>query len=284
MTVWEAIVLGVVQGLTEFLPISSSAHLRVVGDLIGSVEPGAAFTAITQIGTELAVILYFRRDIARILSNWWLALRGHDGTTWPERTGSKNPDARLGWWIIIGTLPIVILGLLLEDRIDTSFRSLYIVAGTLAGFAILLGLADKLGRKERELTTMTGRHALSLGFAQAMALVPGVSRSGGTITIALALGYTRQAAARYSFLLAIPAVMGSGLYKLLSSWSELGTAGMPSLGVTAVATVVAFVVGYFVIIGFLRLISTRSFTPFVIYRIAAAVAILVLLNQGLVSR
>ncbi|NKX93479.1 undecaprenyl-diphosphate phosphatase [Sanguibacter hominis ATCC BAA-789] len=283
MNVWEAIVLGLVQGLTEFLPISSSAHLRIVGELIGSSDPGAAFTAITQIGTETAVVLYFRKDIARICAAWWRALTGAHGTGWRARLGEGDPDARMAWWIALGSVPIVAGGLFLEDAIDATFRNLYLTALTLAVFGILLGVADRFARQERTLDTIGPRHAILFGLAQAMALVPGVSRSGGTITMGRLLGYTREAAARYSFLLAIPAVLGSGLYKLVGSFDELGTAGTPGLLPILVATVIAFVVGYAVIIWFLKLVSTRSYLPFVIYRLVLAVVVVILLGAGAVT-
>ncbi len=277
MTWWEAIVLGLVQGLTEFLPISSSAHLRVIGELLPSgSDPGAAFTAITQIGTETAVLLYFRRDIARIVSAWWRALTGEHGTGWRQRMGDGDPDARMAWWIALGTVPIVILGIGFEDTIKGPFRNLYLIALTLAVFAVVLGWADRTGRKERTLDELTAKDALAFGLWQSLALIPGVSRSGGTITGGLLMGYTREAAARYSFLLAIPAVLGSGLQQLASSVHEFGTPGTPGLGVTVLAMIVAFVVGYVVIIGFLKLVSTRSFMPFVWYRWAFAALIVVL--------
>ena len=282
MNVWEAIVLGLVQGLTEFLPISSSAHLRIVGELMSS-DPGAAFTAITQIGTETAVVLYFRKDIARICAAWWRALTGAHGTGWRARLGEGDPDARMAWWIALGSVPIVVGGLFLEDAIDATFRNLYLTALTLAVFGILLGVADRFARQERTLDTIGPRHAILFGLAQAMALVPGVSRSGGTITMGRLLGYTREAAARYSFLLAIPAVLGSGLYKLVGSLDEFGTAGTPGLLPTLVATVIAFVVGYGVIIWFLKLVSTRSYLPFVIYRLVLAVVVVILLGAGAVT-
>lgn len=276
----EALVLGLVQGLTEFLPVSSSAHLRIVGELIGSSDPGAAFTAITQIGTEAAVLLYFRRDIATICRAWWRALRGADGTGWRERMGSQDHDARMGWFIGLGSVPIVILGLLLEDSIDKNFRNLYLVALMLAVFGLILGLADKVGKKTRTLDQLTPRHALYFGLAQAMALVPGVSRSGGTITAGLLMGYSREAAARYSFLLAIPAVLGSGFYKLFSSSGDV--AG-PGAGATLLATLVAFVVGYLVIIVFLKIVSTFSYKPFVYYRLGLAVVVVLLLATGVLT-
>jgi undecaprenyl-diphosphatase len=281
VTWWEAVVLGLVQGLTEFLPISSSAHLRVVGELLpGGEDPGAAFTAITQIGTEAAVLLYFRRDIARIVAAWWRALLGAHGTGWRARTGEGDPDARMAWWIALGTVPIVVLGLAFEESIKGPFRNLYLVALTLTLFAVVLGVADRVGEKQRSLHQLTWVHAVLYGLAQAMALVPGVSRSGGTISMGLFLGYTREAAARYSFLLAIPAVLGSGLQQLVTSVGEFGAPGTPSLGATVLATLVALVVGYVVIIGFLKLVTTRSYQPFVVYRFAFAAVIVVLALTG----
>ena len=265
MTWWEAIVLGVLQGLTEFLPISSSAHLRIVGDLLpGGGDPGAAFTAITQLGTETAVLLYFRKDIVRIIKAWFGAL---PVGPWRGTVAKSDPDARMGWFIILGSVPIVVLGLLFQDAIETSLRHLYITATMLAVFAIILGVADRWGRKQRELKALTLRDGLLFGLAQSLALIPGVSRSGGTITMGLILGYTREAAARYSFLLAIPAVFGSGFYQLFTADSAPGA---PGAGATAIATVAAFGVGFVVIIAFLKIVSTYSYMPFVIYRLVLA--------------
>ncbi len=273
--------LGLVQGLTEFLPVSSSAHLRIVGELLpGGGDPGAAFTAITQIGTESAVLLYFRRDIARICVAWWRALTGRNGTDLRSRLGAADPDARMAWWIALGSVPIVVLGLAFEDSIKGPFRNLYLVAMTLAVFAVALGWADRVGAKVRTLDQLTGRHAVLFGLAQAMALVPGVSRSGGTITAGLLLGYTREAAARYSFLLAIPAVLGSGVQQLVTSLDDFGAAGTPALGVTVLATVIAFAVGYLVIIAFLKIVSGYSYMPFVVYRLALAVVVVLLIWTG----
>ncbi|MDM7831012.1 undecaprenyl-diphosphate phosphatase [Cellulomonas edaphi] len=284
MGIGEAILLGLVQGLTEFLPVSSSAHLRIVGDLIGS-DPGAAFTAITQLGTETAVLLYFRRDLARILTAWWQALRGRYGTDWRSRVGRPpgapaDHDALMAWFIALGSLPIVVLGLAFQDSIENTFRNLWLVALTLAGFALVLGWADKVGAKARPLEELTGRDAVQFGFWQALALVPGVSRSGGTITGGLLMGYTREAAARYSFLLALPAVFGSGLFQLAKSAGDFGTAGTPGLAPTLVATLVAFVVGYLVIIVFLKIVSTFSYKPFVWYRLGLAALVVILLLTG----
>jgi len=279
VSAWGAILLGLVQGLTEFLPVSSSAHLRIVGELMGA-DPGAAFTAITQIGTEAAVLLYFRRDIARIALAWWRALRGAHGTDRAARLGAHDRDARMGWYIIVGTIPVVLLGLLFQKAIENNFRNLYLIAATLAVFALVLGWADRRGAKVRTLGDLTPRHAVLFGLAQALALVPGVSRSGGTITAGLLLGYTREAAARYSFLLAIPAVLGSGLFELSKSVDKFGTPGTPGVGATLIATVVAFAVGYVVIIAFLKIVSTYSYRPFVLYRLALAALVLVLLAVG----
>lgn len=288
MSVWEAVVLGLLQGLTEFLPVSSSAHLRIVGELIGSGDPGAAFTAITQIGTETAVLLYFRRDIARICTHWWRAVRGDLGTDWRSRMGAPagatpDRDAQMAWFIALGSVPIVLLGLLFQDAIEQPFRNLWLIVLTLAGFALVLDWADRRGRKQRELTGLTPKHAVYFGLAQAMALVPGVSRSGGTITAGLLMGYTREAAARYSFLLAIPAVLGSGFYQAAKSVGSFGEAGTPGLGVTLLATLIAFVVGYVVIIGFLKIVSTYSYRPFVVYRVGLAVVVALLLVTGVLD-
>ena len=283
MTWWEAVVLGLVQGLTEFLPVSSSAHLRIVGELLPSGgDPGAAFTAITQLGTETAVVLYFRHDILRICRAWWQALSGRAGRGWRQRLGAHEPDARMAWWIGLGSIPIVVLGLTFEDDITGPFRNLYLIVLTLAAFALVLGWADRVGSKRLELRDLNGRHALLFGLAQALALIPGVSRSGGTISAGLLLGYTREAAARYSFLLAIPAVVGSGLQQLVSSWGEVGAQSPPAVA-TAVATLVAFVVGYLVIIVFLKIVSNFSYLPFVLYRLVLAALVLLMLGAGILE-
>ena len=274
ITVWlEAMLLGLVQGLTEFLPVSSSAHLRIIGPLLPSGgDPGAAFTAITQLGTEAAVLLYFRHDIARIFRAWLASLA--------DASERRNPDARMGWLIIIGTLPIAVLGFLLKDWITGSLRNLYLTATMLIVFALILAGADRIGRKEHTLSQLTWRQGLLFGLAQALALIPGVSRSGGTITAGLLMGFTREAAARYSFLLAIPAVMASGFYQLYKSWEG----GIPmGAGPTALATAISFFVGYGVIVVFLRLVSNRSYMPFVYYRIALGIFVFGLLFTGLLS-
>lgn len=274
MGIFEAIILGIVQGLTEFLPVSSSAHLRVTSELLGIGDAGAAFTAITQIGTEAAVIVFFWRDIVRIIGRWFRSL---SGKTVPR----NDPDAKLGWWIILGTLPIVVLGLLFQDAIESTLRSLWFVAISLIVFGLLLGVADRLGKKVRPIEKLTWKHGLIYGFAQAAALIPGVSRSGGTITAGLFMGYKREAAARYSFLLAIPAVLGSGFYQVFKV-IKAPTNDTP-WSMTIIATVFAFVIALFVIGFFMRYISKRSFMPFVIYRVIIGGVIIVLLLTGVLT-
>ena len=267
----KAVVLGVIQGLTEFLPISSSAHLRIYPELFGWGDPGAAFTAVIQIGTELAVLIFFRKDIWRIGSTWVRSL------VRPEYRG--HLDARMGWFIIVGSLPIVVLGVLLKDVIERDFRSLWLIAGTLIVFGVVLGVADRVGSTDRQIKEITLRDAVLMGLAQACALVPGVSRSGATLSMGRFLGYDREAATRYAFLLAIPAVVGAGLFEL----PEISGDNSYGWGPTLVATVVSFLVGYAAIAWLLRYVSTRSYTPFVLYRIALGAATFVLLGAGVLN-
>lgn len=268
MGIFEAILLGIIQGLTEFLPISSSAHLRIASELMGIGDAGAAFTAITQLGTETAVVVYFARDIGRIIKNWVLSLIG--------RIPRNDPDARIGWLVILGSIPIVVGGLLFEDAIDTWLRNLWITVAMLAGVGVLLWLADRFAKHTYELNQLSWLDGIVLGFAQALALIPGVSRSGATISAGLFLGYTRPAATRYAFLLAVPAVFGSGLYKLKDIGAETGL----EWGPIAVATVVAFGVGLAVIAWLLRYVSKHSFSIFVWYRLAVAAILAALLATG----
>ncbi len=274
-TAWlEAAILGIIQGLTEFLPVSSSAHLRIAGAFLPShTDPGAAFTAIIQIGTEAAVLLYFRKDIWRIATAWL-------GQFFGAKDQAARDNARLGWLVIIGTLPIVVLGLLFKDAIETSLRNLWFTAFSLIGFGILLGIADRVGRRRWGIDRLGWGSGIAFGFAQAMALLPGVSRSGGTITAGLFMGFTREAAARYSFLLAIPAVLASGLYQLLKTWGQFGPYGP---GPTLLATAISFVVGYASIVGFLKLVSTRGYMAFVIYRVLLGSTLIYLLSQGRIA-
>ena len=276
---FEALFLGLLQGLTEFLPISSSAHLRLAGEFLpGAGDPGATFTAITQIGTELAVLIYFRKDIARIASAWLTKVIMRK-----EVAGNSRQDVRIGWMIVVGTLPIVVLGYLFQENIRNTFRSLWLIAIVMIVFGIILGIADRFGRSERNLDSLTSKHGLAYGFAQSLALVPGVSRSGATIAMGRVLGYTRESALRYSFLLAIPAVFGSGFYELKTAIGEDNPAAPYSLIETFGATIVAFFVGYVVIAWLMKFIATKSFMPFIIYRIVLGTGILILLATGAIN-
>lgn len=281
MSFIEAIILGLVQGLTEFLPISSNAHLELVGRLLPSAQdPGATFTAITQLGTETAVIIYFWKDITRVIGRWFRSFRPAGGAH-ADSVAKDDPDVRLGWLIIIGTIPIVIVGYFAQDYIRDNFRSLWIIAVVLIVFGILLGLADWLGRRTRTIELLSYRDGILIGLAQMLALIPGVSRSGASTSAGLALGYTRPAAARFSFLLAIPAVFGAGLFELVHSFGE--PAAHYGYAETAVATIVAFAVGFGVIAFLMRYISTHSFLPFVVYRVLLGATLLVLLSTGIIQ-
>lgn len=280
----EALVLGLIQGLTEFIPVSSSAHLRIAGIFLeGGKDPGAAFTAIIQLGTETAVLVYFWKDIVRIVRAFFLGLFAVKGPDGQPRVPRTDHDYRLGWLIIIGSLPIVILGVLLQNLIEDQFRSLWIVAVNLIVFGVLLGIADYVGRKRKTIDQLNARDGVIFGLAQALALIPGVSRSGGTIGAGLVLGYTRAAAARYSFLLAIPAVWGSGLYELVKTVRDPSGTELFSGAETFAATVVAFVVGLVVIAFFLRYLNRGSFLPFVAYRIVLGLLLIGLLLSGVIQ-
>ena len=268
----KAVVLGLIQGLTEFLPISSSAHLRIFPELFGWGDPGAAFTAVIQIGTELAVLIFFRRDIWRIGSMWLRSLFQ------PEFRG--HLDARMGWYVIVGSLPIVVLGVLLKDVIERDLRNLWIIGTMLIVLGLVLGVADRVGSQKRGVKHLTMRDGVLMGLAQAAALVPGVSRSGATISMGLFLGLNREAATRFAFLLAIPAVVGAGLFELKEIPHGHNDFGW---GPTIVATVVSFLVGYAAIAWLLRYVSTHSYTPFVIYRVALGLLTLGLLSAGVLT-
>jgi undecaprenyl-diphosphatase len=278
-SVFEALILGIVQGLTEFLPISSSAHIRIVGEFLNKAQdPGARFTAITQIGTELAVLIFFRNDIKAIVLSWFRQVIKRK-----ELSTEEKGQARMGWLIIIGSIPIVVLGYFGRDIITNDLRSLWLIATVMIVFGVILGIADKYGKSERNLEQLNTKHGLLYGAAQALALVPGVSRSGATIAMGRFLGYSRDAALRYSFLLAIPAVFGSGLYQLKDAFSADAAPNVFSIPETFAATAVAFGVGYVVIAWILKFVSTKSFMPFIIYRVVLGSAILVLLATGVIS-
>jgi undecaprenyl-diphosphatase len=270
----QSIILGLLQGLTEFLPISSSGHILIVPALLGWEDPGAAFTAVIQLGTELAVLLYFRKDLWGIGRDWTGSLFR------PELRSGLN--ARMGWYLVAATIPIAILGLAFENQIENAARNLWLVASMLIVFGILLGLADRFGKRSRDVGALSFRDGVLIGFAQSLALIPGVSRSGATITAGLALGLERAAAARFSFLLAIPAVVLSGFFQLYGILSGEEAVGEPLVNV-AVATLVAFVTGYAVIAWFLRYLASHSYGIFVGYRILLGAGVLILLAAGAVS-
>ena len=276
---FEALVLGIVQGLTEFLPISSSAHIRIVGEFMNKAQdPGARFTAITQIGTELAVLIYFRNDIKAILVSWFKQVVQR-----AELAAEEKGQARMGWLIIIGSVPIVVLGYFGRNIITNDLRSLWLIASVMIIFGVILGIADKYGKSERSLEQLNTKHGLLYGAAQALALVPGVSRSGATIAMGRILGYSREAALRYSFLLALPAVFGSGFYQLKDAFSSDAAPNVFSIPETFAATGVAFGVGYLVIAWLLKFVSTKSFMPFIVYRVILGSILLILLATGVIS-
>ncbi|GHE30616.1 MULTISPECIES: undecaprenyl-diphosphate phosphatase [Streptomyces] len=283
MSWFESLVLGLVQGLTEFLPVSSSAHLRLTAAFAGWTDPGAAFTAITQIGTEAAVLIYFRKDIAAILSAWTRSL--------VDKERRHDPDARMGWLVIVGSIPIGVLGVTLKDQIEGPFRDLRVTATMLIAMGVVLGVADRLAARDEKggrhrapkqrktLENLNIKDGLIYGVCQAMALIPGVSRSGATISGGLFLGYRREAAARYSFLLAVPAVLASGVFEL----KDAAEGGHVTWGPTLFATVIAFVSGYVVISWFMKFISSKSFMPFVWYRIALGILLFMLVGAGVLG-
>lgn len=276
MTPFDAVILGIVQGLTEFLPISSSAHVQIAQQLLGlSSMPKpqlTAFIATIQLGTEAAVLIYFWKDIVRII-------RAFFGSFLSKKSLSAEAarDAKLGWLIIIGSLPVVVIGLVFKDAIENQLRSLWVIAFSLIIFGIILGIADRVGKRQKSIEQLTTKHGILFGLGQALAVIPGVSRSGGTISVGLFLGYSRQAAARYSFLLAIPAVIASGFYEFATSYQYLDSS---ELVATIVATGVSFIVGFSVIVGLLRYLSRGSFLPFVVWRIGVGVALMVLLTTN----
>ena len=273
MNPFDAVILGIVQGLTEFLPISSSAHVQIAQQLLGlgqmSKPQLTAFIATIQLGTEAAVIIYFWKDIQRIISAFFSKLTKKTGLTIEQVR-----DAKLGWLIIIGSLPVVAVGLIFKNQIETQLRSLWVIAIMLIVFGVVLGIADLVGKRQRSIEQLTTKHGILFGLGQALAVIPGVSRSGGTISVGLFLGYSRQAAARYSFLLAIPAVIASGTYEFLTTFRDLDGS---MLAATAVATFVSFAVGFSVIVGLLRYLNRGSFLPFVIWRIAVGIGLIVIL-------
>jgi undecaprenyl-diphosphatase len=271
VTAFQAIVLGIVQGLTEFLPISSTAHLRIVPAFLGWEDPGAAFTAVVQLGTMAAVLLYFRHDLWRIARTWALSLR--------RRELRRELDARMGWYIGLGTVPIAIFGLIFSDQIESGARNLYLIGTTLIVLGFVLLIAEKVGRRDRDLATINSRDAAWIGLSQALALVPGVSRSGITLVAALAIGLRRDAAARFSFLLGVPAIAAAGIFEL----KPLLKAHDTNVAALLVGLLAAAGAGYISIAWLLRFLRARTTMPFVVYRIALGALLLALLVSGRVA-
>jgi undecaprenyl-diphosphatase len=276
LNIFTAVILGLVQGLTEFLPISSSAHVQIATQLLGlgaMPKPQlTAFIATIQLGTEAAVLIYFFKDIVRIVKAWFGSIlnRGYV-------TEEKKRDSKLGWLIIVGSLPVVFVGLVFKHAIENQLRNLWVIAAMLIVFGLVLAVADRVAKQTKSIDKITATDGLLFGAAQALSVIPGVSRSGGTISMGLLLGYSRQAAARYSFLLAIPAVLASGLFEFVTTVGDLNSADLVA---TAVATLVSFAVGFSVIVVLLRYLNRGSFMPFVIWRVVVGVAILAMLVNG----
>lgn len=272
MSLLEALVLGIIQGITEFLPISSTAHLRIVPALLGWEDPGAAYTAIIQLGTTAAVIAYFGQDIARVVGALFAALG--------RRQPLGSADARLGWAVIVGTVPVVILGLAFRKHIEHQLRSLYVIAWAAIGLALLLAIAERAARHRRSIGEVGLVDGIAVGCAQAVALIPGASRSGMTLTGGLFMGFTREAAARFSFLLSIPATTAAGLYELRHVFEEAKAVGGLSPLPLVVGTLAAFVFGWLSIAGLLRFLQNRTTFVFILYRVVLGVGLLLLLQTG----
>jgi undecaprenyl-diphosphatase len=271
MDALQAIVLGIVQGLTEFLPISSTAHLRIVPAFFGWEDPGAAFTAVVQLGTMLAVLVYFRRELWAIAKGWVAGLR--------DPAVRRTEESRLGWYLILGTIPIGLLGLAFKDTIEHEFRTLELIGVAMILFSAVLLEAERRGRRTRSLEDFTLRDGVLIGCAQALALVPGVSRSGATISAGLLLDFDRTTAARYSFLLSVPAVVLSGLFEMRKIGEEEGA----GLGPTILGTIFAFIVGYASIAFLLRWLASHTMSIFVVYRVALGVLVLALAGAGVIA-
>jgi undecaprenyl-diphosphatase len=274
----QAIVLGIVQGLTEFLPISSSAHVQIVSELLK--VPGisdknsatTAFVATIQLGTEAAVLLYFAKDIWRYLSGFFRGLF--------SSAVRKTHDFKMAMFVIIGSIPVAIAGLAFRHFIEVTVRTLWVISVTLIVFGVILLISDRVGAKTKEIKELNSKSAILFGLGQMLSVIPGVSRSGASISFGLFAGFTRASAARFSFLIGIPAVLVSGLIEFKDSYQNLDHDLM--LG-TIVATVTSFVVGYLVIAGLLKYLNKGSFLPFVIWRILVGLVLLALLSAGVIA-
>lgn len=269
----QVVVLSVVQGLTEFLPVSSSGHLRIVSELFWGEDAGASFTAVIQLGTELAVLVYFAKDIWRILTGWFAGVADKS---------KRGADYRMGWMVIVGTIPVALAGVLLKDLIRENFRNLWITAAVLVLFSFVFILAERKGKKTRGFSELTLKDAIVMGLWQCLALIPGVSRSGGTISGGLLLDLDREVATRFSFLLAIPAVLASGLFSLPDAFDP--QAGQAASGLQLlVGSGIGFVVGYISIAWLLKFVSNHSFAWFAAYRIPLGLIVMALLGAGVMA-
>jgi undecaprenyl-diphosphatase len=275
MNAFEAIMLGIVQGLTEFLPISSTAHVRIVPALLGWDDPGAAFTAVIQLGTMAAVVIYFRKDLWTIGTTWLRSLF--------DASLRSTHDAKMGWYILLGTLPVGIFGIIFKDQIETAARSLWLIGTVMIVFSLIMYAADQTAKRTRAVEQLDRNDAAFIGLWQAFALIPGVSRSGSTISAGLFRGLNEVAAARYSFLLSIPAVVASGLFELKGINDPSHHGPHPSAAMTALATLLAFASGYGAIAFLLKWLTTHKLTPFVVYRVVVGALVLVLVATGAIS-
>jgi undecaprenyl-diphosphatase len=267
----QAIVYGIVQGATEFLPVSSNAHIRIVPALLHWQDPGAAFTAVIQLGTVLAVLIYFAKDLGKAFTGWLGSLTGKN---------KDSQDAKVGWAVLYGTLPIVVLGLAFHKQIEGSLRSLYIIAGTLIFMGFVMFIADKYATQKRGLDSVTPKDGLITGLWQALALLPGMSRSGSTISGLFFAGFDRNSAARFSFLMSVPSVALAGLYE---AFKERAALSGPLLMPIAVATIVSFIVGYAAIAGFIKFLQKNGIGPFVVYRIVLGIVLIGLLQAKVIE-
>lgn len=267
----QAVVYGIVQGLTEFLPISSSGHLRIVPALCGWDDPGSAFTAVIQLGTMVAVVLFFWRELLHVSVAW---LRGL-----VDKDVRSSLECRMGWYLIFASIPVAVLGVIFSHSIETDGRNLWLISGALIVMAVVLFIAERAGSKSRDEETLNRSDAVIVGAGQALALIPGVSRSGATITAGLFRGLDRVTAARFSFLLSVPAVVGSGLYEA----RKIGGSDAPGMGVTVVATIISFGVGLATIAWLLRYVSRHSTMIFIVYRILLGAVLMVLLATNVIS-
>ncbi|WIM71669.1 undecaprenyl-diphosphate phosphatase [Corynebacterium suedekumii] len=273
MTWMQVIVLSIVQGLTEFLPVSSSGHLRIVSELFWGQDAGASFTAVVQLGTELAVLVFFAKEIWQILTGWFRGLFNKE---------LRGFDYRMGWMVIVGTLPVAIIGFFGRDLIREGLRNLWITATVLVLFSFVFIIAEKFGKKQRSFDELTMKDAVVMGFAQCLALIPGVSRSGGTVSAGLFMNLDREVATRFSFLLAIPAVLASGLFSLPDAFApQAGQAA--SAGQLVLGVIITFVLGYASIAWLLKFVAHHSFAWFAAYRIPAGLLVMALLAFGVLQ-